>query len=161
MERGNQNDHEMNTKLISGKNKPLNSLLELNILGYKYKYKDTYSTGYCYRCIFRSTCKLTILISFEKYKLLNKELNIEEIKFNINSKQKQHNCTKTEIIQTTTDKILTKEEEYAFAVKLIKLHKENKPIYLIENFKTNHINWPKNKIIRLVYDIQEDENPFR
>ena len=40
----------------TGKNKPLNSLLELNILGYKYKYKDTYSTGYCYRCIYRIKC---------------------------------------------------------------------------------------------------------
>ena len=161
MEGYNKKDHELNTKLISRKNKPLNSLLELNILGYKYKYKDTYSTGYCYRCIFRSTCKLTIFLSYEEYnKLLNKELNIEEIKFTINSKQKQHNCTKTEIIQTTTDKILTKEEEYAFAVKLIKLHKDKKPIYHIENFKTNHINWPKNKIIRLVYDIQEEEYPL-
>ena len=28
------------------------------------------------------------------------ELNIEEIKFTINSQQKKHNCTKTEIIQT-------------------------------------------------------------
>ena len=131
MEKDNQSDNESNTKLISRKNKPLNSLLELNILGYKYKYKDTYSTGYCYRCIFRSTCKLTILISFEEYnKLLNKELNIEEIKFTINSQQKKHNCTKTEIIQTTTDKILTKEEEYSFAVNLIKLHK-NKNLFII------------------------------
>ena len=28
--------------------KPLNSLFELNILGFKYKYKDSY----CYRCIY-------------------------------------------------------------------------------------------------------------
>ena len=64
MEKDDQNNHELNRNSISGKNKPLNSLLELNILGHKYKYKDTYATGYCYRCIFRSTCKLTILISF-------------------------------------------------------------------------------------------------
>ena len=52
---------------------------------------------------------------------------------------------------------MTKEEEYSFAVKLIKLHKDKKPIYHIENFKINHINWPKNKIIRLVYEIKEEE----
>ena len=54
---------------------------------------------------------------------------------------------------------MTKEEEYSFAVNLIKLNKDKKPIYDIENFKTNHINWPKKKIIRLVYEIQEEEYP--
>ena len=35
--------------------KPLN---EISIEGYKYKLKDTYNSGYCYRCIF--SCLLQI-----------------------------------------------------------------------------------------------------
>ena len=41
---------------------------EININGYKYKYKDTYKKGYCYRCIHRYICKLTILIALENTK---------------------------------------------------------------------------------------------
>ena len=40
---------------------PLN---EINIKGYKYKYKDTYKKGICHRCIHRNKCKLTIIFSF-------------------------------------------------------------------------------------------------
>ena len=112
MESEEENQAKRKTNKIIHISKPLNSLLELNILGFKYKYKDTYSTGYCYRCIYRLTCKLTILITFEEYnKLIKKELEIEEIKFTINSKEKKHKYTKSEIIHTKTDKILTKEEE--------------------------------------------------
>ena len=66
----------------------------------------------------------------------------------------------SEIIQTTTDKILTKEEEYSFVVNLIKLNKDKKSIYHLEIFKTNHINQPKKKKIRLVFEIQEEKYPL-
>ena len=126
MENEEENQTKRKTNKILHISKALNRLLELNILSFKYKYKDAYSTGDCYRCIYRSTFKLTILITFEEYnKLIQKELEIEEIKFIINTKEKQKKFTKCEIIETKTDKILTK-EEYSFAVNLIKLHKDKK-----------------------------------
>lgn len=32
---------------------------------YKYKYKEKYKKGYCYRCVNRASCKLAIIIPFE------------------------------------------------------------------------------------------------
>ena len=60
MENEEENQTKRKTNKIIHISKALNRLLELNILGFKYKHKDTYSTGFCYRCIYRSTCKLTI-----------------------------------------------------------------------------------------------------
>ena len=55
---------------------PLNEII---IDGYKYKYKVT-KTGLCYRCIFLSTCTLTILILFSEYiKYINSKDKKEKI----------------------------------------------------------------------------------
>ena len=54
-----------NNKIIRG----------LTIKGYKYKFKDKYKAGYCYRCISRKDCKLTILIKNDEY------IKIKEKKF--------------------------------------------------------------------------------
>ena len=43
---------------------PLN---EINIKGYKYRYKDTYKKGICYRCIHHMKYKITILLPLEEY----------------------------------------------------------------------------------------------
>ena len=76
-----------------------NIIRELNIKGYKYKYKDKYNSGFCYRCIFRKSCKLTILISNEDYKkILDKYIENNEISYIINSKQKNHNKKKQLIL---------------------------------------------------------------
>ena len=68
---------------------PLN---EINILGYKYKYKDIYKKGYCYRCVHRNKCKVTILITKEKYNKIRKNNNNKQLQFTINSTQKEHTC---------------------------------------------------------------------
>ena len=57
----NLESEEKNEDQISNR-PPLN---ELNILGYKYKYKDTYKKGYCYSWDHRNQCKVTILITKE------------------------------------------------------------------------------------------------
>ena len=59
---------------------------EINIKGYKYKYKDTYKKGYCYRCIHRYIYKLTILICFTEYKKLFNTEDSSSLKYEINSK---------------------------------------------------------------------------
>lgn len=56
-----KNEDEFNNVNIS-------PLSELFIDTYKYKYKDSYKSGICYRCIHRAKCKLTILISYQEYK---------------------------------------------------------------------------------------------
>lgn len=85
-----ENRHIDDTILTNRKEEVLN---ELNIAGYKYKYKDKYKNGYCYRCINRASCKLTITISFEEYaKILNKKDTNFKINFTVNSKQQQHSC---------------------------------------------------------------------
>ena len=91
-------------------NSPLN---EINIKGYKYKYKDTYKKGFCYRCIHRYICKLTILIYFDEYnKLIDNDKNAT-IKYEVNSKQKTHTCNSNNNIIEEDEKkdVLTKEEE--------------------------------------------------
>ena len=66
------------------KSKPLK---DLTIDGYKYKLKDIYSNGYCFRCMFKATCKLTILILFSEYsKLIDSKDKKTKIKYTINSK---------------------------------------------------------------------------
>ena len=61
---------------------------EVNIKGYKYKYKDTYKKGYFYRYIPRYICKLIILICFTEYKnLFNKEKS-SNINYEINRNKK-------------------------------------------------------------------------
>ena len=54
-----------NNKIIRG----------LTIKGNQYKFKDKYNLGYCYRCINRKDCKLTILIKNDEY------IKIKEKKF--------------------------------------------------------------------------------
>ena len=43
---------------------------------------------YCYRCIHRYICKLTILICFTEYKKLSNKEDSSSLKYEINSKQK-------------------------------------------------------------------------
>ena len=50
------------TAIIGNKeNKIQPEYKELNINGFKYKFKDVYKSVYCFRCINRTICKLTIL----------------------------------------------------------------------------------------------------
>ena len=67
---------------------------ELTIKGCKYKFKDTYKTGYCYRRINRTICKLIMFILFEEFlKIKDINNNTDEIKITINSKQQNHTCS--------------------------------------------------------------------
>ena len=66
-----------------------NIIIELNIKGYKYKFKDKYNACFYYRCIFRISWKLKILNSNEDYKkILDKDIENNEISYIINSKKK-------------------------------------------------------------------------
>ena len=65
-------------------NKPLN---EINIDGYKYKYKATYKKGICYRYFHLYSCKVNIVFSIEEYNKISNNTNNSEIKYEVNSKQ--------------------------------------------------------------------------
>ena len=101
----------------------------MNIKGYKYKYTDKYISGFFYRCIFRKSCKLTILISNEDYKkILDKDIEINKISYIINSNQKNHTCTVQQKENIDTKSILTKSDEYELAVLLIRKNIDKKNI---------------------------------
>ena len=78
----------------------------------------------------------------------------------INSHQKIHTCKNEEhIITENTNNILTKKDEKDLAIKLIKNNIDQTPLWHINNFKINNINWSNNKIINLVYKLQEESYP--
>ena len=54
---------------------------------------------------------------------------------------------------------MTEKEEYNLAVLLIKNNIDKKPQYHINKLRENNIFWKKNKIIRLVYSLQEETYP--
>ena len=132
---------------------------EININGYKYKYKDTYKKGYCYRCIHRYICKLTILICFTEYKKLFNKEDSSSLKYEINSKQKKHICNIEKIEEIDTKQILTKEEELQLAKMLIKANINESPPFHFNNLNTNNIKWKKKKVENLVYKLQEEKYP--
>ena len=84
-----------------------NPINEINIKGYKYKYKDTYKKGYCYRCIHRYICKLTILICFTEYKKFfnKKEYSIINPSSNIIITESKSNLENPKITEQTYQKI--------------------------------------------------------
>ena len=125
-----QNESIDNNVIQTKINSPLN---EINIKGYKYKYKDTYKKGFCYRCIHRYICKLTILIYFDEYnKLIDNDKNAT-IKYEVNSKQKTHTCNSNNNIIEEVEKkdVLTKEEEFQLAKMLIKANKKNHQLFIL------------------------------
>ena len=72
-----------NNKIIRG----------LTIKEYQYKFNDKYNAGYCYRCIYRKDCKLTILIKNDEYiKLKEKKIYSDEITYIVNSFNKHLYC---------------------------------------------------------------------
>ena len=69
----------------------------------------------------RTICKLTIFILFEEFiKIKNNEINNNEIKITINSKQQTHTCSKKTVLITNNDNIKTKDEESQLAILLLK-----------------------------------------
>ena len=109
------------------------------------KYKDTYKKGYCYRCLHRYICKLTILICYAEYnKLIDTDKN-NTIKYEVNSKQKTHACNSNTIKIEEVEKkeILTKEEEIQLAKMLIKANITESPSFHYDNLNNNNIKWKK------------------
>ena len=109
MEKENKEETNQISEELNGKKPEYNELI---INGYKYKYKVTNKIGFCFRCINRTICKLTILILFEEFiKIKNTEINNNEIKITINSKQQTHTCSKKTVLIANNDNIKTKKEE--------------------------------------------------
>ena len=133
----NDIDNEMLINIINNpKSEDINPIKEINIGNYKYKFKDTLKKGYCYRCVNRANCKLTILIEKAEYKKIMENNKSENIKYTINSK-----------------------DELNLAKTLIKANIDKTPIFHINNLRNNNINWSNNKIRNLVYRVQEEEYP--
>ena len=145
---------------IAISNENNNIIRGLTIKGYQYKFKDKYNTGYCYRCINRKDCKLTILIKNEEYiKIKEKKIYSDEITYTVNSIQQTHTCIVKKIETVENNKIMTEKEEYNLAILLIKNNIDKKPQYHINKLRENNIFWKRNKIIRLVYTLQEEIFP--
>lgn len=95
-------------------------------------------------------------------KLLNKNINIEEIAYKINSKQEKHTClnkNNNNYLIVSKAKIKTYEEEKNLAITLIKTNLEEIPTFHINNLNNNNIFWKNKKIIDLVYKLQEEKYP--
>ena len=59
-----EEDIKENTIIENKENKIQPEYKELTINGFKYKFKDVYKSGYCFRCMNRTICKLIILKIF-------------------------------------------------------------------------------------------------
>ena len=70
-QKNNLNEEGLGLNQIS----QIETLSEIFLDGYKYKYKDKLKNGFSYRCIFRATCKLTIMILFNEYLTYIKNIN--------------------------------------------------------------------------------------
>ena len=128
-------NNPMISKILDDKDTEITEpIKEINIGEYKYKYKDKYKKGYCYRCVNRASCKLTIVISFEDYKrIINKKEKEANINYVINSKQQEHTCKIKLDNQISTNDIKKKEEEYQFAINLIKHSIDEPPLHHYNN----------------------------
>ena len=156
----NDIDDEMLINIINNpKSEDINPIKEINIGNYKYKFKDTLKKGYCYRCVNRASCKLTILIEEAEYKKIMENNKSENIKYTINSKQQEHTCIEKKIIEINKEKVRTAKDELNLAITLIKANIDKTPNFHINNLRNNNINWSNNKIRNLVYRVQEEEYP--
>lgn len=150
---------KLNNIINNPKNEEANPVKEINIGNYKYKFKDTLKKGYCYRCVNRASCKLTITIDKTEYKKIIQNINKENIKYTINSRQQEHTCIEKKTIQINKEKVRTQKEELNLAKTLIKANIDKAPSFHINNLHNNNINWSNNKIRNLVYRVQEEEYP--
>jgi hypothetical protein len=96
---------KLNNIINNPKNEEANPVKEINIGNYKYKFKDTLKKGYCYRCVNRASCKLTITIDKTEYKKIIQNINKENIKYTINSRQQEHTCIEKKTIQINKEKV--------------------------------------------------------
>ena len=135
-------------------------LKELVIDGYKYKYKDRYNNSFCYRCMFRATCKLTIIILFTEYiKYIKAKDKTTKLSFKVNSKQQSHSCLIKKEKEAELKNIINQKEEYELAIRLIKTNLDNQPSFHFNNLHNNNIFWPKKKIERILYKLKEEKYP--
>ena len=114
-QKNNLNEEGLGLNQIS----QIETLSEIILDGYKYKYKDKLKNDFSYRCIFRSTCKLTIMILFNEYTYIKNINNNPKIKYKVTSSQKEHTCKLKKQKEIETNKILNSNQEKELAKTLI------------------------------------------
>ena len=109
---------------------------------------------YRYRCK-NHQCKYFIKNKEENlHKILNNEKEVNYIECNEHENHKE--AMKVKI---SSDNIVTEEEINKLAYQLI-LNNINQPLsFHLDNLKNNKINWKKNKIRNLLYNIRESKFP--
>lgn len=98
-----------------------------------YIQKKMFIKTVCYRCSNRSTCQLTISIEFEELKKINDKQKDEKIKYNINSRQKEHTCIKKKLKEAEVKNVMTINEITTLAEKLIRINIDKDINFHIDN----------------------------
>ena len=123
-----------------------------------YTFKDEYKKGLCYRCSKRSLCILTIVITEEELKKVNKD-NKDSIKYIINSKQTVHTCINKEEKLKESKNVTSKDNLIEMTTNLIKLNIDKDLEFHINNLYKNKIFLTRKKIYTILNKIKQDSYP--